>query len=107
MNRETAIRRVRSLMRLADSTTFPEEAKSARRKAGYLMAQHRLVFEKDVAPSPAPPRPAPQPSPVPAGIEVPPEYGFGYGWSINITASNSTNSGTSSVIYVVRAVRAS
>lgn len=56
LDREGAIRKIRALIRLADSTTFPAEAKSARRKAGYLMARLKLKYPDDFDQGPYPAR---------------------------------------------------
>lgn len=116
MTRDDAIRRIRSLIRLADGTTFPEEAKSARRKAGYLMARHGLTYPDDFEARVIPMRPVPPaPRPVPTGpTHIPydaPHPGFrpgpfqsfvaevGFG---TVTITSSTTNAAAEPIFVVR-----
>lgn len=81
LDRQRAIRVIRSLIRLADSTTFPAEATSARRKAGHLMARYKLHYEEDVVERKIPVPPIPQaPAPVPVSVSytsVTATFGFG------------------------------
>lgn len=97
--REEAIRRIRSLIRLANSTTFEPEAKQARLKAGYLMARWKLNYEEDVVEQA--PRPMPRPAPAPP-VATPV-----YGWTVSqtyvrYTAGNGYSQGFGNVIFTIR-----
>lgn len=61
----TPLEKVRALVRLAESTTFPAEAESARAKALELMATHHITEEMLRPPAPVAPPPPPQPAPSP------------------------------------------
>lgn len=106
--RDEAIRRIRSLIRLAESTTFAPEAKQARLKAGYLMARFKLNYEEDIveqAPPPPVRRPAPAPvrRPTPPPVPTPaPDWGPFAHQYVSIYTQTSNNGMGGFTIFTIR-----
>jgi len=82
LKRQDAVRRVRALLRLADSTTFPAEAESAKEKAVLLMDEHGLDLPDLIE--------RPRPAPSPAAPVTP--YGVVYWNGARVTTTQGPHS---------------